>query len=461
MNMSKLELVVAAGPLSGRRFAVPEAGLRLGRSSSCEISIADPSLSRNHCLFEMREGALWVTDLASINGTLVNGKNLGSESARLAAGDVVTVGDSEVQVVASGDAEAQVVTVGDAEAQAVEATANDAPAVDLGLGRDEAAEDEAVEEGAAPRPNVLRLVLWGVAGLAVLAAAYMIAGVPPQGGDEPAAKPIVEVEPPNSGKLVAIAFEKVQASSEGIYRFALDYGADGTLSAVVDDVPKANRHVEKSVRLAPAKMERLEQLFKDAALYALESTYVQPALRAGEQRTTRLKVVRTVHVFETCVANMQEPETLRDVREQLEAFAKNELGIWGIDKSVDELKAMSAEARRTGDAKWTERDVQHGNLAQAIAAYDEAVMLLGTVTPKPDGYDALIARIREAKEELDRRYRDQCFRADRAINLKDWTTALAELRVLCDLVPDERDPRHAEANAKLLDVEARQKGGKK
>ena len=452
MNMSKLELLVAAGPLSGRRFAVPEAGLRLGRSSSCEISIADPALSRNHCLFEMREEALWVTDLASANGTLVNGKELGAESARLAAGDVVTAGDTEVKVVAAGDA----------EGPAMAAEASDAPAVDLGFGRDETAEDEAADEGAAaPRPNVLRLVLWGVAGLAVLAAAYMIVGVPPQGGDEPAAKPIVEEEPPNAGKLVSIAFEKVQASPEGIYRFALDYGADGTLSAVVDDVPRANRHVEKSVRLAPAKMERLEGLFKDAALYALDSAYVQPALRAGEQRTTRLKVVRTAYVFETCVENMQEPETLRDVREQLEAFAKNELGIWGIDKSVDELKAMSAEARRTGDAKWTERDVQHGNLAQAIAAYDEAVMLLGTVNPKPDGYDALLARIREAKEELDRRYRDQCFRADRAINLKDWTTALAELRVLCDLVPDERDPRHAEANAKLLDVEARQKGGKK
>lgn len=446
MNMSKLELLVAAGPLSGRRFAVPEAGLRLGRSSSCEISIADPALSRNHCLFEMREEALWVTDLASANGTQVNGKDLGSESARLAVGDVVTAGDTEVKVVAAGEA----------EAQAVEGAANDTPAVDLGFGRDEAA-----EEGTAPRPNVLRLVLWGVAGLAVLAAAYMIVGVPPQGGDEPAAKPVVEDEPPNSGKLVAITFEKVQASPEGIYRFALDYGADGTLSAVVDDVPKANRHVEKSVRLTSAKMERLEGFFKDAALYALDSAYVQPALRAGEHRTTRLKVVRTAYVFETCVENMQEPETLRDVREQLEAFAKNELGIWGIDKSVDELKAMSAEARRAGDAKWTERDVQHGNLAQAIASYDEAAMLLETVNPKPDGYDALTARIREAKEELDRRYRDQCFRADRAINLKDWTTALVELRVLCDLVPDERDPRHAEANAKLLDVEARQKGDKK
>ena len=122
---------------------------------------------------------------------------------------------------------------------------------------------------------------------------------------------------------------------------------------------------------------------------------------------------------------------------------------------------MSAEARRSGDAKWDERDVQHGNLAQAICAYDEAVMLLETVNPKPDGYDSLTARLREAKAELDRRYREQCFRADKAVNLKDWETARAELRIVCDMVPDDRDPRHAEANAKLLDVEARQKGGKK
>ena len=88
-------------------------------------------------------------------------------------------------------------------------------------------------------------------------------------------------------------------------------------------------------------------------------------------------------------------------------------------------------------------------------------MLLDTVNPKPDGYDSLTARLREAKEELDRRYREQCFRADKAVNLKDWPTALLELRVLCDLVPDDRDPRHAEANAKLLDVEARQKEGGK
>ena len=49
------------------------------------------------------------------------------------------------------------------------------------------------------------------------------------------------------------------------------------------------------------------------------------------------------------------------------------------------------------------------------------------------------------------------FLADRAINLQDWATAQRELRILCELVPSTKDPRHAEASAKLLDVESRMK----
>ena len=439
MDSPMPELLVTAGVLKGRRFSVPEAGLRLGRSSSCEMSVSDPALSRNHCLFEVREGSLWVTDLASANGTLVNGDELGDESRRLEPGDMILAGDTEIKVVPAGSSETDTATL------------------DLGLGGGEA---EAVPEEEAVRPNVMRLVLWAAAGAAVLVAAYMIVGAPPP-EEPPPSPPAVAEEPLNSGKLVGVAFEKVQASPEGICRFELSYGADGALSAVIDDLPAANRHVEKSVRLTADKVERLDRMLKDSALYALAPSYTGAALRQGEMKSIRLKVVRMTGVFGTHVENVPEPEALRTAREQLEAFAKNELGIWGIDKSVDELKSMSAEARRTGDAKWDERDVQHGNLAQAIVAYDEAVMLLETVNPKPDGYDALVQRIREAKAELDRRYREQCFRADKAINLRDWATALAELRTLCDLVPDDRDPRHAEANAKLLDVEARQKGGRK
>ena len=68
-----------------------------------------------------------------------------------------------------------------------------------------------------------------------------------------------------------------------------------------------------------------------------------------------------------------------------------------------------------------------------------------------------------SEAELKQRYEDQRFLADKAINLGDWEQAQTELKILCELVPERDDPRHAEANARLVDVENRMKkarGGK-
>ncbi|MBR1871437.1 MAG: FHA domain-containing protein [Kiritimatiellae bacterium] len=92
------KLFVTQGPLAGKTFDVPESGLRLGRSGSCEISIPDPALSRQNSMFEVREGSLWVTDLASANGTFVNGVQLGADRVLLKDGDLVVAGDSELRV---------------------------------------------------------------------------------------------------------------------------------------------------------------------------------------------------------------------------------------------------------------------------------------------------------------------------------------------------------------------------
>ena len=66
-------------------------------------------------------------------------------------------------------------------------------------------------------------------------------------------------------------------------------------------------------------------------------------------------------------------------------------------------------------------------------------------------------KLTEAKDELDRRYRDQNFQCDRAIRLEDWAQAQTELKILCEMVPDAQDQRHVDAAAKLMDVEGRMK----
>ncbi|MGN0853802.1 MAG: FHA domain-containing protein [Kiritimatiellia bacterium] len=430
MHAQVPDIFVVEGPEKGKTYAVSEQGLRLGRSSSCEICIKDPALSRNHCLFEVRDEALWVTDLASANGTMVNDEALGADSRKLAPGDRVRVGDS-------------VLSIGSPTAAPASA------AVDLGFGRPE---DEAGQEGKAP---LARLALWGVAVVAVAGAAALI--LMPQ-DDAASAPPPAELAEEEQ-TLRSVAFEKVEASADGIYRYALAMDKDGLMSVEIDDVPKENRHVRKSERLSPAAVGRLSKILSSPELYRLEPEYAGVALQPNTLKSFRLKVIRGSKVFTTSIENAQEPDAFREVRERLETFSKNELGIWAIQFPAEKLVEMSRESRRSGDAKWEERDVQYGNLAAALAAYNEAVFYLETVEPKPADFGALVERRQAAERELDRRYRDQRFRADRAINLRDWPTALRELHVLCELVPDAKDPRHAEAAAKLLDVEARQKKG--
>ena len=94
MFNTKLELLVVRGAQAGHRFSVIGGGSRLGRSGSCEIPIDDPMLSRQHCLFDYAHGELRLTDLASTNGTFVNGEELAAKSVVLRKYDLITLGGS-------------------------------------------------------------------------------------------------------------------------------------------------------------------------------------------------------------------------------------------------------------------------------------------------------------------------------------------------------------------------------
>lgn len=66
----------------------------IGRLASCDVTLADANVSREHAAF-VREGAGWaVEDLDSTNGTYLNGERV--TYARLRDGDVVSVGASEL-----------------------------------------------------------------------------------------------------------------------------------------------------------------------------------------------------------------------------------------------------------------------------------------------------------------------------------------------------------------------------
>ena len=87
-------LRLSSGPLAGKVFEVHRT-LRLGRHPFNEVSLADPGVSRYHCWILLRDGAPSVEDLASANGTYVNGERIRARSA-LKSGDVIRVGSTQI-----------------------------------------------------------------------------------------------------------------------------------------------------------------------------------------------------------------------------------------------------------------------------------------------------------------------------------------------------------------------------
>lgn len=83
----------------GSDGAVSLTGTRLvaGRLASCDITVDDPTVSREHAAFVRRGDGWWVVDLGSTNGTVVNGARVSEE--RLEPGDTVELGESKLAVV--------------------------------------------------------------------------------------------------------------------------------------------------------------------------------------------------------------------------------------------------------------------------------------------------------------------------------------------------------------------------
>ena len=67
------------------------------QATGVDVAIADPSISKRHCMFVTDDGAVNVTDCASTNGTAVNGAAVqGSAAVRLCGGEILTLGRLEL-----------------------------------------------------------------------------------------------------------------------------------------------------------------------------------------------------------------------------------------------------------------------------------------------------------------------------------------------------------------------------
>ena len=83
------KLVAIGGKLRGQEFELSDGESILGRDSSCDIVIDIDGISKRHVSFNAHEDTVYVKDLGSSNGTLINGESI--SHATIKAGDKVAL----------------------------------------------------------------------------------------------------------------------------------------------------------------------------------------------------------------------------------------------------------------------------------------------------------------------------------------------------------------------------------
>jgi len=80
----------AQGPRVGERLPLRTMS-SLGRDAGNDVVVNDEAASARHAIVELADGAWWVEDQGSTNGTLLNGARIGRRE-RIRDGDVVDIG---------------------------------------------------------------------------------------------------------------------------------------------------------------------------------------------------------------------------------------------------------------------------------------------------------------------------------------------------------------------------------
>jgi hypothetical protein len=91
LGVSGPALVVrSGGGRVGETFRPEGDSTTIGRSPDCGIFLDDVTVSRKHAVLVARDGAFFIEDQGSLNGTFVNRKRV--EAAQLEDGDEVQIG---------------------------------------------------------------------------------------------------------------------------------------------------------------------------------------------------------------------------------------------------------------------------------------------------------------------------------------------------------------------------------
>jgi hypothetical protein len=90
------QLVVVGGPKEGVIFPLRQPAVTIGRAGDNDIVLQDISVSGRHARIEQRGTQVFVVDMNSSNGTLVNGQRV--QQVQLSGGETIRLGDTSLRI---------------------------------------------------------------------------------------------------------------------------------------------------------------------------------------------------------------------------------------------------------------------------------------------------------------------------------------------------------------------------
>jgi S-DNA-T family DNA segregation ATPase FtsK/SpoIIIE len=103
-----LRLHVIGGPDAGLVVALPRGVTTVGRGPTCDVTLTDPDVSRQHATITVTTAGISVRDLDSTNGTLLDGAPVDADGASVEPGQLVRLGESLLSVLGADEPAAAV-----------------------------------------------------------------------------------------------------------------------------------------------------------------------------------------------------------------------------------------------------------------------------------------------------------------------------------------------------------------
>lgn len=100
-DRSSIVLAVTEGPLEGHKIPMVKQIFRIGANQDNDLVLIDDYVSENHALLTYDNGELLLSDLHSLNGTLLNGVLVNDKTSVVFPGDVIRIGNSSLRVMAT------------------------------------------------------------------------------------------------------------------------------------------------------------------------------------------------------------------------------------------------------------------------------------------------------------------------------------------------------------------------